>query len=176
MAKAERELTEQEERWCLEYVRCWSVAEACRRAGCSAPTGYRLARDPAIKWRCRELAKEMAVEVHVEVPELLREMMHLARFDPADILEDDGSVIPLRKMPEHARKAIKEFEVETKYIGEDASGLPISVRVTKVKLAPKEAALKMLGQFKKLFDDDDEASKARKVSITINTNGKRGQG
>jgi hypothetical protein len=167
VARAERELNEQEEAFCAEYARCWSPLDAGRKIGICDATTRKWMKDPAIRWRIRELAKEYAAEVHVEAGALLREMIFLANFDPLDLFTDDGQLKELRKLPMFARKAIREFQVETEYVGEDPSGLPISRRIVKVKLHPKEKALEMLGKFAKLFTDDEQ-DKTKRVSITIN--------
>jgi hypothetical protein len=168
-AKAERQLNDQEEAFCLEYVRCWSAVDAGRKIGITDQTSRKWLREPAVKWRIRELAKEFAAEVHVEAGSLLREMLFLANFDPLDLFNDQGELLKLKKLPLYARKAIREFEVRTEYIGEDASGLPISARIVKVKLHPKEKALEMLGKFAKLFADEEQ-DKTKRVTVTINAN------
>lgn len=170
-AGAERELREQEEAFCLAYARCWSVADAAREAGIEPATGYRWMRDPAIKWRTRELAREFAADVHVEVEQILRELTFLAHFDPADLFDDEGALLDLKALPVYARKAIKELKVEKTqtFIGEDANEVPETevTKVIEVKLYSKEKALELLGKFKKLFGDEEQDGKKR-VAITIN--------
>lgn len=170
--KAERGLTAKQEAFCLEYARCWSATDAARAAGYADPgqAGWQLLRDPAVKWRLRELAKEFASEVHVESGTLLRGMLQTADLDPITLFKDTGELKDLAELPEHARKAIREFEVHTEYVGEDASGLPISRRIVKVKLYDRLKALEMLGKFKKLFNDEDD-NKTKRVSVIINTSG-----
>lgn len=168
--KAERELNDREEAFCLAYARCFSVTDAGQEVGVTPPTAYRWMREPAVKWRIRELIKEHAAEVHVEVGNLLREMLFIAHFDPATLFDDQDHLRSLRQLPVYARKVIKEFEVHTEYVGEDASGLPISKRIVKVKLHGKEKALEMLGKFKKIFNDEDD-NKTKRVSVIINTSG-----
>lgn len=169
--RAERKLKDREEQFCVEYARCLSIPDAARSVGLSESAGHAWVRDPAIKWRIRELVKERAAEAHVEVGNVLREMLHLAHFDPADLFDDQDQLIPLKQMPLFARKAIKEITYEQKYIGEDPSGLPISKRITHVKLHSKEKALEMLARFKKLFGEDEPEK--RRVSVVINAGGER---
>jgi phage terminase small subunit len=168
MKKAERPLTPKEEAFCLEYARCWSAGAAAERAGYKYNSGYALLRDPGVRWRIRELAKEYAAEVHVEAGSLLREMLFLAHFDVQELFDEGGHLKPLRDIPEYVRRAITSLEVETTYVGEDASGVPISTRVTKVKLASKERALEMLGKNRQLFGEDAAGVTEKRVSITIN--------
>lgn len=66
---------------------------------------------------------------------VMTEYTRIAFFDPLDMFDDEGRLLPLSEMPEDARRAIAGFDVNVTPAGEI---------VTKIKFNSKNVALKDL--------------------------------
>lgn len=71
----------------------------------------------------------------------MRELMRIAMVDPAEAFGPDGSLLELREMPEHVRRAISSFDVEHRTT-EDG----VTRTVRKVRFWSKTQALELLGK------------------------------
>ena len=68
--------------------------------------------------------------------------------DPRDYYDNDGKLIPIRKLSENAAKALSEFTVKE---GKDGT------TVTKIKRENKLKALETLARIRTMFKDDDQS-------------------
>jgi phage terminase small subunit len=145
-----RPLTPKQERFCQEYVVDLNGAAAARRAGYSARVadreGHRLLRKAEIAQRISELQAAKRQRLELTADAVVLEVARLAFYDPADFFDAHGRLLPLTKMPAHARRAIAGIEVLKKNV---TAGDGKTDDVHKIRLAPKgpvlELAAKLLG-------------------------------
>ena len=81
---------------------------------------------------------------------VLRELARIAFFDIGEMLRPDGSMIPLDKMDEDARRAIAGIEIVE--LGEDRDGNSLG-QLRKIKIADKLVALDRLARHLGLLND-----------------------
>lgn len=119
--------------------------------------------EKALAARRKELAKKFALDAE----SILQELAGLAYFDPADLFDDDGKLLPIKEMPKHARKAIASIEVDELFegVGKDRSqiGWTKKIRVWD-KNSAIEKAMKHLGQFAK--DNAQTRPTVRLIDLT----------
>jgi phage terminase small subunit len=157
-------LSAQHQRFVEEYLVDLNATQAAARAGYSKKTarvqGSRLLLNAAIAAAISTATAARSERVEVKADEILRELMRAAFLDPADLVDDEGKLLALKKMRPEVRRAIGTLEVTT--TGSEESG---TAQLTKVKPWDKLKALELLGKHLKLFTDRVEHSGA--VSIAV---------
>lgn len=153
-------LTPRQERFCQEYVKDLNATQAAIRTGYSAKTaneqGARLLSKVSIKNRIAELAKPRAEAAGLTAERVLQEIQRISCCDIGQAFNEDGTLKPLKDMPEDVRRAISSIEVdEIRLGGEDTK--PIGV-TRKIKFWDKNKAIEMAGRYHKLFTDKVEHS------------------
>ncbi len=147
-------LTPAQQRFVDEYMQCRVATRAAIAAGygtssagglmqtCKAEIDRRLAL-------CREAAE-------ITEQRVARELAEVAFADPADLFDEDGRLLPVRKMPVSIRRALASIEVEALYemVQEEPGERPRRMQVgttTKLKFWNKVDALEKLGKYKGMF-------------------------
>jgi len=92
------------------YLVAYSTEKRPIKDTSAATEGWKLLRNPEILSRCKELRILGHDHLMVSFEETLQEVGSLAMFDPKDMFDDDGNVLPIHEMPIVARKMIHEFE------------------------------------------------------------------
>jgi hypothetical protein len=95
-----------------------------------------------------------------------------ASLDPVEMLDDDGNLLPLRRMSGRARRCIEGLEIARANL-DRTDGTRNSEWLLKVKLVSKSKLREMIGTHYRLFDRQGEESTANwdKFIARINTNG-----
>ena len=119
--------------------------------------------------RARTAAKDMREE------RILRTLEEIGDIDIADIYNDDGSLKPLKDMPEHARKAIASIETDELYVGRGKDRVKIG-ETRKVKLYDKLKAKELLGKRERIFGESGGGSGKGGVTVIVNREGAGQQG
>lgn len=136
-----------------EYAIDLNATQAAVRAGYSANGatvwGHKLRHDPRLVPLIEKAIAGASRKARLTAERVLEEMARLALFDPAEMYDDAGNLLPVRQMPPHVRAALASVEVET--VGE-------TKRTAKLKLWSKPDALRMLGQHFRLLRDVMEHS------------------
>lgn len=150
MAKAHT-LTDQQERFCREYLVDRNGAQAAIRAGyaegsAKVAASKLLATPKVAEWIAAASEKRNA-RVDLTPARLLEELGRIALADVGQAFNTDGTLKPIHEIPEDVRRCLSGLEVK-----QDADG----VRVTKAKFWEKtkglELAMKHLGMLTEKFE------------------------
>ncbi len=130
-----------------EYLVDLNASGAYVRAGyspISADTNSsRLMQDPAIQDAIASAMKARSERTHIKADEVLELLAEACRVDVADMFEEDGSLVPFKRMPKAARRTISGFKVKETY-DMDAEGKKVNDgRIIEVKLKDGMQALAM---------------------------------
>lgn len=150
------ELRGRHELFCREYIKGdvagrgqLNGAQAAIRAGFSPDrarvTASELLAQDDIQERVAELAEARTQALELDANMIIIELLRMLTSDPLNYVDEKGCVKALADMPVDARRAIREFYVDT--IG---SGV---VQRTVVKFWNKEKAAELLGKHLTLFKD-----------------------
>ncbi|TWP23123.1 terminase small subunit [Apibacter muscae] len=157
----EKKLTLKQKQFCEEYVLDLNATQAAIRAGYSKKTAYAIGQEnlkkPEIQNYLTNLRTEVKERNKITIDELVKILADIARFDPVDILNDDGTIKPINQIPKGTRNAIASLEIEESTSIGINDGAPGSMKFTglikKIKLVSKEGAidklLKHLGGYEK---------------------------
>lgn len=120
LQRAERADGLKREKFCQHYVMtqnatqsylvAYSTKSRPLKDTTAATAGWELLRISEIHSRVRELRREGHDHLMVSFEETLQEIGSLAMFDPKDMFDDDGRVLPIPEMPIVARKMVHEFK------------------------------------------------------------------
>jgi phage terminase small subunit len=168
---AAKPLSPRAKRFITEYLLDHNGTQAAIRAG-YAPSGARalaskMLSNVVVAEAVRDAEAEILKSNQVTIARIVRELALIAFLDPADILDDNGRVLPLNSMPPEIRRGLAAVEIV-----ESPNG------TRKFRLGGKLAALVALGKHMTMFtnrvgddptdlppfefdafrdDDDDEA-------------------
>lgn len=152
-------LNERQQLFVREYLVDLNATQAAIRAGYSVKTagsqGFDLLKKPEIQEMVQAAYQKRAEKVELSAEQVLREIKLAAFLDPIELFADDGTLKPLREMPEHARRAIAGIEVEELYDGRGSERQFIGY-LKKIKLVSKEGTLTLAGRHLGMFTDKTE--------------------
>ena len=126
----------------------YRAKEAAARVNAS-----RLLTNANIKAAVAEGRKRASDKAEVTAERILREEMRLAYLDPADLVDENGDILALHKLPVIARRAITGLEVIKQKDG--------SLKY-KYKFSDKGKSLERLSKYLGMFEKDNEQ---KRVSI-----------
>lgn len=86
-------------------------------------------------------------KIEVTTERIITEIAACALIDPADLLDDNGELLPIKQMPENARRAISELTIAT-----DKDGRTIY----KIKLVSKDGALDKLARIMNMYSEETQ--------------------
>lgn len=137
------EITEQQERFCEEFIRDLNATQAAIRAGYSPNSaneqGSRLLANVKVRSRIDQLKKERSERTKITADDLIEYLMQTLTFDPSEVLEENGDLKPLSKIRPEIRNKI--MSVKTTKFGRE------------IGFFSREKALEMLARHHALFND-----------------------
>ncbi len=128
-------------------------------------TGWRLLRTPEIAKRCTVRAEKALFDAGLTTERWAKEMACIAHFDPGELYDAAGNVIPVHLLPEHVRRAIASVEIET-------TGKRVLTTTTKIKPCDKNTALANVGRNLGAFEEDNRQNAREPIHVTITLVGK----
>ncbi|PIT67081.1 hypothetical protein BHC56_09280 [Snodgrassella alvi] len=138
-------LTEKQQRFVEEYLIDFNATQAAIRAGYSARTasavGHENLRKPEIVKALNEAKQKRCMRTQIDADYVLQRLVEIDQMDVADILNADGSVLPVKKWPEVWRKTLSGFDVLTMMDKEDGQSI-----LKKIKWPDKVKNLELLGK------------------------------
>lgn len=94
------------------------------------------------------------------------EMASIGHFDPGELYDDDGNLIPVHKLPENVRRAIASVKREHRTTGRGEERETITTE--EIKLIDKNTALTNIGRHLGVFEKDNKQNvTAIQVNLTL---------
>ena len=153
-----RKRTQKQESFIQEYLIDKNATQAAIRAGYSQKTakmtGYENLTKPYIQEAIKKGLAKLADKLEITQERVLKELARIAFFDPAKMLDEDGSVLPLHEMDEGTRAVIAGMDVEVLISKRGKTGKQTGT-IKKIKIANKLTALDQLGKHLGLFEQDN---------------------
>lgn len=142
-------LTAMQEAYCQSYIKTpENQSQAAIDAGFSPKTAHVKAsvmmRDERIQKRITELMEERNKRTRVSADYVLNRLVEIDQMDVLDILNDDGSLKPIREWPKVWRTTLSGFDLSSTIINmnEDA----IENILKKIKWPDKVKNLELIGK------------------------------
>ncbi len=131
--------------------------EAGEDNGSAATQAWSLLRNQEVQARVSELVEIRVSEFKLEAVSVLRELQKIAQCDIGQAFNEDGSLKPIKDIPEPVRKCIAGFETVEYFEGQGREKQQVGW-LKKVKFWDKTKGLELLGKHFKLWLDKLELS------------------
>lgn len=149
-------LSEQQRKFCNEYVKSGNATSAAKSAGYSIKTaneqGSQLLRKPLVAAEIARLTGRTEKKSQLTAERVIQELSNLAFFDPASMYDEDGKLLKVKDMPEATRRAIAGIEEDL-------------VKGTKLRISSKLGSLELAAKILQLVKQEQTQQTA--VQITI---------
>jgi phage terminase small subunit len=154
-------LTPKQEAFAAAYVLSGNASDAYRQAYDAkrmsaqliAEEASKLLRHPKVAPRVAQLqAKVVAVaerKFDITAERIAEELAALAFFNPADLYDADGNLIPVKDLPRNVAAALSKIEQYEEYAGRGDEREAVGV-VKKVQWHDQKAALETLGKWSQI--------------------------
>lgn len=139
-----RKLNDRDRVFVMEYMKDWDAKRALRATGNPAPTATatRLRKSPAIREAIATLMEDRLRRLKVDTDWVLMRLLRELEADLGDLIDDDGSVLPVSEWPMIWRQGlVTGLEVKTEVDDEGRAS-----QVTKIKLADRSKSIGLLGK------------------------------
>lgn len=154
-------LSDQEQRFCLEYA-CGLPEVARNGTAAALAAGYsdknaaqqasRLLRKAKIRREIDRLIGEQSKRIKLDADRVMEELWRLGTVDIGQAFDEKGNLKPIHEMPEALRRAVSSIETEELFEGRGEDRTQIGF-TKKIKLFDKTRSLELLGKRFKLFTD-----------------------
>jgi len=138
-------LTNKQKRFVEEYLIDLNGTQAAIRAGYSVDSAHQISTEnlskPSVAERIFIALEARSNKVQIDAAYVLNRLGEIDQMDVSDILEDDGSMLPLREWPKVWRTYLSAIEVAEIIDGGDVIGV-----LKKVKWPDKTKNLELLGK------------------------------
>lgn len=144
-----RKLTSKQALFAKEYLIDRNATQAAIRAGYSKKTaaavGYELMRKPHVFEAVAAEMEKRNERVEVDADYVLRRLVDIDQMDVLDIMEDDGSLKPVRNWPKIWRQFIAGMDMAELFEGKGEDRVMVGV-LKKIKWPDKLKNLELLGK------------------------------
>nr|WP_239006951.1 terminase small subunit [Citrobacter braakii] len=142
-------LTAMQEAYAQEYTKCpENQTQAAINAGFSPNTAAVKAsvmmRDERIQKRIAELMEERNKRLRVSADYVLLRLVEIDQMDVLDILNDDGSLKPIREWPKIWRTTLSGFDLSSTIMNMDETSIETILK--KIKWPDKVKNLELIGK------------------------------
>ena len=142
-------LTAMQEAYAQEYTKCpENQTQAAINAGFSPNTAAVKAsvmmRDERIKKRIAELMEERNKRLRVSADYVLLRLVEIDQMDVLDILNDDGTLKPIREWPKIWRTTLSGFDLSSTIMNMDDTSIETILK--KIKWPDKVKNLELIGK------------------------------
>lgn len=132
------------EMFCREYIKDLNGTQAAIRAGYSEKTANRIASElltkPDVQARVMELQSVRVEEVRIDANYVLKRLIEIDEMDIADILDDGGDFLPIKKWPKIWRTRLSGLDISIINSG-DTEAI-----IKKIKWPDKVKNLELIGK------------------------------
>lgn len=140
-------LNDKQARFVAEYLKDMNATAAYKRAGYTAKgnaaevNAARLLRNAQVQAEVAKRTQKLMGKLEISAERVLRERARLAFLDPRKLVDANGKPLGVHELDEDTAAAVAGFETERG-------------RITKLKLASKDASLTALEKHLGLYKDD----------------------
>lgn len=121
----------------------------------------RLLDDPEVANRIREVLGEVLSSVKMDAVRIKQLLTQAATFDPRDIYDDEGNLLPVHKWPDEIAQCVQSVDVEvTRSRSKDDPDEVEEVVVKKVRFIDRGAAQALLARHYKIVGAEDDGVNA----------------
>lgn len=156
--KKEQQMTAKQRLFALEYLIDFNGKQAAIRAGYSPRTAEvqacRLLRNAKVKAFIEANKRERTENIEVSVENILRELLIMGHYDPADFCEKCTCPADIAKLPEHVRRAIAGWSW-------DKQGNFV------LKFHDKKSVLELLGKYKSMWTEKHDHNHSGDAVFTM---------
>lgn len=145
------ELTPKQARFVEEYLKDLNATQAYKRAGYTAKgnaaevNAARLLSNAKVQRFIQERMQERSQQTQIDTNYVLNRLVEIDQMDVLDILEDDGSLKPVREWPQAWRRYLSGMDVAEMFEGQGDERKVIGV-LKKIKWPDKLKNLDLLGR------------------------------
>ncbi|ENC0479819.1 terminase small subunit [Escherichia coli] len=137
------------EAYCQEYIKCpENQTQATINAGYSPNTAAKFAsqnmRDERVQKRIAELMAERNKRLRVSADYVLMRLVEIDQMDVLDILNDDGSLKPIREWPKVWRTTLSGFDLSSTIMNMNEDSIETILK--KIKWPDKVKNLELIGK------------------------------
>lgn len=137
------------EAYCQEYIKCpENQTQAAINAGYSPNTAAKFAsqnmRDERVQKRIAELMEERNKRMRVSADYVLMRLVEIDQMDVLDILNDDGSLKPIREWPKIWRTTLSGFDLTSTIMNMNEDSIETILK--KIKWPDKVKNLELIGK------------------------------
>lgn len=138
-------LTPKQERFVAEYLIDLNAAQAYIRAGYSKKTaatcGPRLLRNAHVRAAVDAKQGKQLAKTDITAEEVKARLANIARIDPAEVYEDDGTLKPLSEMKPEVRQSISSIKKTVSNIGAPIEEVKFDSRISALDILAKHFGL-----------------------------------
>jgi phage terminase small subunit len=150
----EKRLTRKQRVFVDEYLKCWSAAEAARRAGYSVKTAYSIGPRLLRNVEVAEAIKARLAEIHMGTDEALAILAEHARGDMGDLMAISSMGFSLDLEAARASGKTKLIkEIEQKVVTINGKNEDKEIITTRLKLHDPQAAIEKILRAAKVLKD-----------------------
>lgn len=131
----------------------FNLTNAAREAGYASPAkaGSKLLDNRIVRNYVGKKIREREERLEIEADRTLLELARLAYVNPKDLVDEDGKVIPLKKMPRRLAACVKKLKIKTRET-EDDKGRKVIETTAEIEVWDKLHALELLARHQGLFE------------------------
>jgi phage terminase small subunit len=137
-------LPHRQEIFCREYIISLNATKAAEKAGYSLKTAYsqgqRLLKNVEIKKMIDKYKKDRIEDTKIDAAYVLKRLKEIDEMDAADILDEQGNILPVKQWPEVWRKSLSGLDIVTLGSGDTEQ------IVKKIKWPDKIKNLELMGK------------------------------
>lgn len=142
-----------------EYLKDRNATAAYKRAGykgtgrTAANNASRMLGNAGVATAIAARTKEVTERALVDAKWVLIRLMQVADLDPRRAYDDEGTLLPIDKIPEDVRRALGGLEVDEIWEGHGEERTQTGI-TRKIRWCDKLKALELLGKHLGMFDSD----------------------
>lgn len=127
---------------------------------------YRWLQHPDVKALVEARTAAVVEEAVLNTTRWAKEMACIGHFDPGELYDANGALIPVHELPEHVRRAIGSVKREHRFEGKGEDR--VEVVTEEVKIIDKNTALANIGRHLGVFEKDNRQQiTAIQVNLTL---------
>lgn len=164
-------LTQKQENFCLEYIKCGNASEAYRRAYNAekmkdttiTERASRLLKEYNISARIKELGAPAVEAAQVSAKQVIEELARIAFFDVGQLYNEDGTLKEMTQLDSNITRAIHSTKQRIEKQGQDKEDW---AEIKEIRTHDKLKALELLGKTIALFTDKTQTELSGAVGVT----------